>query len=846
MRALRCPALARFYLLAGLAGLGLLWLLLIGGAAAARPGVPGGALAARAPRPAASPAGAVTPIPVPARVVTAPVGLGLAADGSFWIGDAGTTAGPYTAAPDAAPRLVHLAADGRLLAAYPLTAALQRLTTIKVWRNTIWAVGTDHWPDEPQLVGVSAAGRILSRQRLPWQAAKYGLPVLLGGDGALLLAQPSGYQRPPFVEVLDAQGRVTGAELAGLERGGRLYIADLAAPPGRRPTTGTIHLGPIAVPLTVTGGVFLYLQLVHVRADGGCYVLVGEERENPPGAVDTRLLWLAADGTRRGETRLPGEREFGAALGRLAVAPDDTAAALVPAPVGPAVQRLVFAPRLDPLPTVVLPAPTLTPTLTPIPTFVPPPLAGATVVLALPSGDAGLRAPVGLAVTADGSLWIGDQIGLKIGETQFRHYTAAGTPLPVASPQITGDRDPGALRAFALAGADRWVVDAPYYWAPRLLRIEPSGAVPVHEGLPADLGPGLIGLLVAPGGEVLARLSTGGVGEDGFAPDWTLLVDAAGRYAPRPSAGVPYRGGIVRLTLAAHPDQAPRSGTLTIGPHRIPLAAPAGGTFVNGAVLAVDAAGTTTILLGVRPAGGGAPGALVQRWSTAGRLLGQAALPLAGPPAQVILQVAVGPDGAIYGLAPQGAWWLVARFPLTTRPSGAPPTPALAPLTTATPLPTPIADLATLARAADLIALVTNRYSDSAGGQTSHSYAVLRWFKKPPGMPRFHGGGGPVRLSLSTYREGPPAAVGRGILFLQWCPPGGRTLWNPRVACQAVGAMSGVFALDAADRLVGAGISRYRGWTLEQFSRELRAVLAAQPPPGPVPTPAPTATEARP
>lgn len=101
-------------------------------------------------------------------------------------------------------------------------------------------------------------------------------------------------------------------------------------------------------------------------------------------------------------------------------------------------------------------------------------------------------------------------------------------------------------------------------------------------------------------------------------------------------------------------------------------------------------------------------------------------------------------------------------------------------------------------------------------------------------------------LGFTTYHDSPPVGIRRGVLFLQWCPNNGRQGWNPRSTCGPVGGLNGVFALDENGRLAGVGIPRYRGWTLNQFAAELRAALAAQPPPAPLPTPASTVTEGQP
>lgn len=769
-------------------------------------------------------------------VISAPVGLGIGADHSVWIGDA--------AGPDD-QRLVHLAANGAVLGTYNLAPHVNQIATIKVWHDTIWVVDANEWRNNPQLFQVGNNGRILTRQGLPWQADKYRLPVVLGVDGAVLLTDLEGYGRPPFVEVLDAAGQWTGADRAGLERGGQLYHAELAAPPWQQPTRAQISLGSVTVPLMVTGGTLAYVQMFHVRADGGCYVLVGEQRANPP-VLDSYVLDLAVDGTQRGRARLPDAVPLEALLGRLAVGPDEELAVLRRAGPDWAVERLVFTPQLAPLPTVLLPTLTPTPTITPTPTYAAPPVAGGRVILALPPGAESLGDPVGVAVAADGSLWIGEQANAKLGNSRLHHYAANGTPLAVPPlPEIPDDRAVGRLHRFALAGTDRWLLDEPDAWAFRLLRLDPNGTLRAHTPFPTDLIAGLIGLLAAPGGEILAVSRTGAPGTDGFSADLTQLVDATGTVAAQPVAGVPYPGGRVRLTLADHPDRGPRTGTLTIGTRHIALAAPPGARFTSAHLLAVDSAGTTTILLGVRPAGGTAPGYLAQRWSAAGRLLGQVGLPLSGLPATVIPQLAVGPDGAIDVLAPQGDWWVVVRFPLGRGPA-TPPTPQLAPLTTATPPPPPPADLGTLAAAADLIALVDLRYADAAAGSYPHSYGILRWFKKPPQMPTLADANRPGLLGFITYRDGPPVGIRRGVLFLQWCPNDGRRGWDPRATCGPVGDLAGVFDLDENGRLAGVGIPRYRGWTLEQFAAELRAVLSAQPPPPPLPTPAPTVTEGRP
>ena len=103
-----------------------------------------------------------------------PAGFAVGADGSFWIGD-----GPA--------HLAHYAPDGRSLGALDLTKPVQRIYDFKVGQTSLWVLDYSSRMDKPQLLHLSAEGQVLAQYPLPKPSESDATGCLLKGLCTLAL-----------------------------------------------------------------------------------------------------------------------------------------------------------------------------------------------------------------------------------------------------------------------------------------------------------------------------------------------------------------------------------------------------------------------------------------------------------------------------------------------------------------------------------------------------------------------------------------------------------------------------------------------------------------------------------
>src|SRR5579859_431175 len=419
----------------------------------------------------------------------------------------------------------------------------------------------------------------------------------------------------------------------------------------------------------------------------------------------------------------------------------------------------------------------------------------ATPVFTIPLGPQGIGiwsdtdGLYGLAVTADGSFWVGDWAK---GSTQdggrLLHYSASGTLLGIVP--APGDHQRGGF----VNGLQAW---GPDLWAivqRSLLRLAPDGTVRANYPLPDRLD----GQAVAPGSfkpDDQAGLSflLGPRGEILLLPDVPAtrvarLVDAAGRLATlHPGAD----GTTDLATTPAFPGQGrdftaqiatPHTGRIMAGtvPITLTTAQPLAGLHL----FHVNPDDSFYVLAEETFANPAGVYATILHYQADGTLRAHARLPLAGRFAAISRRLTVAPDGAVYALVgghygtdtdrdihvervnfyPPGD---PLPAPLSPTPTPAPPTP------TATPTLT-FADL--VAQSPLIVELVMNPAAgtpvpldqpvpgeEKTETALRENVTVSRWLRKPPGP---HGDG--LGLLLRTDQDQRlRTGAGRFILFLR-------------------------------------------------------------------------------
>ncbi len=496
--------------------------------------------------------------------------------------------------------------------------------------------------------------------------------------------------------------------------------------------------------------------------------------------------------------------------------------------------------------------PTATVTPTPTPAYNPSQLASGSmlVIKAQLSGDSQngsrLSEPRAITVAADGTIWIGN---MDWQGSWLQQYSHEGALLSTHSLDNLGKLDQyinkevryiGDIKA---QGNDLWVLDNDHRIKAGIYHLSPQAKPIADYALPQDLLNGLAGIAVTPhgtvgvGAEVVAVGSGGAIISGTYQAQLTRLVDASGSYSPTAVSGLTLAGRSYSVSLADLPENLPKLGVVTVGKVRIPFTAHKG-SLEDAHILTVSPDGSFYLLVGERLQTPHVIEHTLYHYTAGGKLLSRALLPLNAPYSTIAHRIAIGPDDGVYVMLLQNGWVEVVRVPLVGVGDPLPPVPFITDPIPAPPPPTPISDLALIAKEADAIVEVSYLEGNGATGWTFRHYKVHRWFKKPADWPRQSDYVDTNFIGLNTQHAYEPTGVnGDGIMFLQRCPPGSQFHMDEDAFCHVTGGVSGIFLFDGGE-VAGAGITRYYGWSVNQFETELRS-LVTQLPPEPTPTATP-------
>lgn len=282
-------------------------------------------------------------------------GFAVADDGSLWIGDGNN-------------RLLNYSLAGKLLRSIDLAVSLQPLNGLALRGAGIWVhSGSD---GSGYVRKLDTSGRVLAEYRVPEiigtgatrEPPEKGMTGLaFGGNGELLIAKE---YMSPYVQIVDTQGKLQPAILAGYPSGGKLYTAKTDGPPAEHRSTRQVTVGDVRVNVAVSG-TLTSLRLLKVDTDGSFYVRAEEWIESaPPGSAEGSrqyVLQYSAEGQLLRHTRVLTSMQG------LASGPDGAFYTLMPqlnargVYTSVDVRRLNFFAAGQPLP--LLPTSTATPVL---------------------------------------------------------------------------------------------------------------------------------------------------------------------------------------------------------------------------------------------------------------------------------------------------------------------------------------------------------------------------------------------------------------------------------------------------------------------------------------------------
>jgi hypothetical protein len=463
---------------------------------------------------------------------------------------------------------------------------------------------------------------------------------------------------------------------------------------------------------------------------------------------------------------------------------------------------------------------------------------GSTLLFTIPRTD--LSRPAGIGVADDGTFWFGNADDKGTGQAML-HYDPSGRLL--SRVDLAGKL--GQLKMLKVTRSGIWVLgaDNPFYdLDPQIYHLAPDGGVLDHWYMPYQVQAGKYRTTIALGldGSIIVR-----------ALRTAEVVDPAGNYSTAEVDGSQVGGIAYNAQPAGQPagqpgalgGNTPTNGiitnvTITIGNVRVPVQAVNGG-LTDANILHVNSDGSCYALVGEQMKNPPLLTHTIFHYSLGGQLLGQVRVPITGSYDTVASQLAVGKDGTVYAVVVQpdrielrrlNFQAQLAPLPTVLLPTDTPtgtvtPTPLYDPSQLPPPpSPTPISDLAFLAKEADAIVEVKGTGCSGATAWEYCYYPVNKWFKRPAGWPQTD------HLTLVTEHAYEPTGVkGDGLMFLQLCPAGSTGMEREGEFCHVTEGNSGMFTFGGG-KVMDAGITRYNGWSVEQFETELGSVLAKLPP----------------
>ena len=269
--------------------------------------------------------------------------------------------------------------------------------------------------------------------------------------------------------------------------------------------------------------------------------------------------------------------------------------------------------------------------------------------------------PAAFTVAPDGSFWIADTAGLRVLQN-----SPGGKWLQT----VDLATQPRSLVDIEASATEIYVLDA-FPTPPLVLRISPGGGVIGQYELPEEfrLETLLTGIRLGEGGALLVE-------KDGGA-SVSRLLDDQGRIAPTPLEGYTHNGTLYNARPAGIQAEDNRVGHITIGDRRVEVRTE---HFLGGLrILGFGPEGSVFVRLEEVVMevveGQMAVDQTVRQYSTEGKLLGMARMPLARQHTYVTQAVVIGPDGEAYAMLTQPEHVEVLRlgFAATLDPVLAPP-----------------------------------------------------------------------------------------------------------------------------------------------------------------------------
>ncbi|MDC0708910.1 hypothetical protein POL68_10570 [Stigmatella sp. ncwal1] len=248
-----------------------------------------------------------------------PGGFAIAPDGTYWIADT------------AARRLLHYGRDCQQLGVIEPKDVVG-ITALAVSKDSLYVL--DVSAAEPTVLHLGLSGVEHGRHVVDRRVTG----VALGERGNLLVESDYGAR---FEQLLDRDGRVARAAVAGLSREGVSYQASPADLSQNEAHTGTLTVGGRTVSVSVPndlGG----LRVLSVGSDGGFFAKLDEVALVSDFRVDQTVRRYDREGRLLGMARVPLAERYTYVQANVATAPDGDAFILHTTREGAEIQRLVF------------------------------------------------------------------------------------------------------------------------------------------------------------------------------------------------------------------------------------------------------------------------------------------------------------------------------------------------------------------------------------------------------------------------------------------------------------------------------------------------------------------------
>jgi len=211
-----------------------------------------------------------------------PAALAVAPDGTFWVADT------------AKDRLLHYSQSCQRLGIIELQD-VRGISDLEVGGAGIFAF--DRTAQEPTVLHLSLSGAEYAR----YQVGQDATGLRLGEGGELLVERHLG---TTFDQLLDREGKRAHVSLPGLLHQGTVYTSSPADLSQAKAHTGALAMGDRTVEVTVPnalGG----LRILNIQPDGSAFMVLEEVVLDSAFMVDQTVRLYAADGTLKGQARVP-------------------------------------------------------------------------------------------------------------------------------------------------------------------------------------------------------------------------------------------------------------------------------------------------------------------------------------------------------------------------------------------------------------------------------------------------------------------------------------------------------------------------------------------------------------